>query len=50
MRPDITSVEPPELIRSGYHVFLNFKPEVITETVKLVQKVGSKINILCGPV
>jgi triosephosphate isomerase len=47
MRPDIISVEPPELIGSGISVS-KAKPEVITETVKLVQKIGSKINILCG--
>ena len=37
MRPDITSVEPPELIGSGISVS-KAKPEIITDTVKLVQK------------
>ncbi len=47
MQPDITSVEPPELIGSGISVS-KAKPEIITDTVKLVQKVDSKMTILCG--
>ncbi len=47
MHPDITSVEPPELIGSGISVS-KAKPEIITDTVKLVQKVDPKMTILCG--
>jgi len=47
MRPDITSVEPPELIGSGISVS-KAKPEIITDTVKLVQKIDYKMTILCG--
>ena len=47
MHPDITSVEPPELIGTGISVS-KAKPEIITDTVKLVQKVDSKMTILCG--
>ncbi len=47
MHPDITSVEPPELIGSGISVS-KAKPEIITDTVKLVQKVNPKMTILCG--
>lgn len=47
MHPDITSVEPPELIGSGISVS-KAKPEIVTNTVKLVQKVDPKMTILCG--
>ena len=47
MHPDITSVEPPELIGSGISVS-KAKPEIVTDTVKLVQKVDPKMIILCG--
>jgi triosephosphate isomerase (TIM) len=47
MHPDITSVEPPELIGSGISVSKS-KPEVVTDTVKLVQRVDPKMTILCG--
>jgi triosephosphate isomerase len=47
MKPDITSVEPPELIGSGISVS-KAKPEIITDTVKLVQKIDVKMTILCG--
>jgi triosephosphate isomerase (TIM) len=47
MRPDITSVEPPELIGSGISVS-KAKPEIVTDTVKLVHKVDPKMTILCG--
>ncbi len=47
MHPDITSVEPPELIGSGISVS-KAKPEIVTDTVKLVQKVDPKMTILCG--
>lgn len=47
MRPDITSVEPPELIGSGISVS-KAKPEIVTDTVKLVHKIDPKMTILCG--
>ena len=47
MHPNITSVEPPELIGSGISVS-KAKPEIVTDTVKLVQKVDPKMTILCG--
>jgi triosephosphate isomerase len=47
LRPDITSVEPPELIGSGISVS-KAKPEIVTDTVKLVQKIDPKMTILCG--
>ncbi len=47
LHPDITSMEPPELIGSGISVS-KAKPEVVTDTVKLVHKVDPKMTILCG--
>jgi len=47
MKPNITSVEPPELIGSGISVS-KAKPEIVTDTVKLVKQVDPKMTILCG--
>jgi triosephosphate isomerase len=47
MRPTITSVEPPELIGTGISVS-KAKPEIVTDTVKLVHKVDPQMTILCG--
>jgi triosephosphate isomerase len=47
LKPDITSVEPPELIGTGISVS-KAKPEVVTDTVKLVHDVNSQMRILCG--
>ena len=47
MRPTITSVEPPELIGTGISVS-KAKPEIVTDTVKLVHKIDPKMTILCG--
>lgn len=47
LRPDITSVEPPELIGSGISVS-KAKPEIVTDTLKLVHNVDPKMIILCG--
>ncbi len=47
MHPDITSMEPPELIGSGISVSKS-KPETVTDTVNLVHKVDPKAVILCG--
>jgi len=46
-QPDIVAVEPPELIGTGIPVS-KAKPEVVTDTVKLVRKVNSSVTILCG--
>jgi triosephosphate isomerase len=47
LKPDMVAVEPPELIGTGIPVS-KAKPEVITDTVKLVREVNSKVIILCG--
>ena len=47
LKPDIIAVEPPELIGTGISVS-KAKPEVITDTVKLVREVNRKVTILCG--
>ena len=47
MQPDITSVEPPELIGTGISVS-KAKPEIVTDTVSLVHKIDPKMTILCG--
>lgn len=47
LKPDITSMEPPELIGSGISVSKS-KPEVITDTVQLVKRIDPKMTILCG--
>ncbi len=47
LHPDITSMEPPELIGSGISVS-KAKPEVVTDTVNLVHKVDPSMTILCG--
>jgi triosephosphate isomerase len=47
LKPDIVSVEPPELIGTGVAVS-KAQPEVVTNTVKLVRKVNTEVTILCG--
>jgi triosephosphate isomerase len=47
LNPDIIAIEPPELIGTGIPVS-KAKPEIITDTVKQVRKVNSKVTILCG--
>ncbi len=47
LKPDIVSVEPPELIGTGIAVS-KAQPEVITDTVKLVRRVNAEVTILCG--
>jgi triosephosphate isomerase (TIM) len=47
MQPDITSVEPPELIGSGISVS-KAKPEIVSDTVKLVHNINPNMTILCG--
>jgi triosephosphate isomerase len=47
LKPDIMAIEPPELIGTGIPVS-KAKPEVVTDTIKLVREVNSKVIILCG--
>jgi triosephosphate isomerase len=47
LKPDIVSIEPPELIGTGVAVS-KAQPEVVTDTVKLVREVNTEITILCG--
>jgi triosephosphate isomerase (TIM) len=47
LRPDIVSIEPPELIGTGNAVSKS-KPEVVTDTVQLVRQVNQGMTILCG--
>jgi len=47
MKPDVTSMEPPELIGSGISVS-KAQPEIISDTVSLVHKVDPNMVILCG--
>jgi triosephosphate isomerase len=47
LKPEIIAVEPPELIGTGISVS-KAKPEVVTDTVRLVREVNPKVTILCG--
>ncbi|MCX8153870.1 MAG: triose-phosphate isomerase [Candidatus Bathyarchaeota archaeon] len=47
LKPDIVSIEPPELIGTGIAVS-RAQPEVVTTTVKLVRSINSDVTILCG--
>ena len=47
LKPDIVSLEPPELIGTGIPVSKS-KPEVVTETVALVRHVNPNVVTLCG--
>ncbi len=47
LNPDMLAIEPPELIGTGIPVS-KAKPEVIMDTVKLVERVNSEVMILCG--
>jgi triosephosphate isomerase len=47
LKPDIIAIEPPELIGTGIPVS-KAKPEVVTNTIKRVREVNSKVTILCG--
>lgn len=47
LNPDIISVEPPELIGSGIPVS-KAQPEIVTNTVNLVQRVKPGATVLCG--
>lgn len=45
--PDMIAVEPPELIGSGISVS-KAKPGIITESVKAIRSISSKVHPLCG--
>jgi len=47
LNPDILAVEPSELIGTGIPVS-KAKPEVVTETIKLVKGINPDATILCG--
>ncbi len=47
LNPNFIAIEPPELIGSGIPVS-KAKPEIVTEAVKGVKEVDSKIPVLCG--
>lgn len=47
LKPDILAIEPPELIGTGIPVS-KAKPGVITDTIKLVREINSRVTILCG--
>ena len=47
LKPSFIAIEPPELIGTGIPVS-KAKPEIITETAKLVREVNPDVTILCG--
>jgi triosephosphate isomerase len=47
LKPDIISVEPPELIGTGVPVS-KAQPEVVSGTVELVKKINPDVAVLCG--
>ena len=47
LKPEIIAIEPPELIGTGISVS-KAKPEVITNTIRLVREINKKVIILCG--
>jgi triosephosphate isomerase len=47
LKPDIVSLEPPELIGTGIPVSQS-KPEVVKDTVALVRHVNPDVLTLCG--
>ncbi|NHJ38550.1 MAG: triose-phosphate isomerase [Asgard group archaeon] len=47
LSPDCCATEPPELIGSGISVS-TAKPEIITETVDIIQKINPQVVPLCG--
>ncbi len=46
-KPDMVAVEPPELIGSGRAVSSE-KPDVVSDTVKMVKDVNPDVKVLCG--
>jgi triosephosphate isomerase len=47
LKPDVAAIEPPELIGTGIPVS-KAKPEVVTDTIRLVRKINGEVTILCG--
>jgi len=47
LKPDIVSIEPPELIGTGIAVS-RAQPEVVTKTIKLVRGINMDVTVLCG--
>jgi triosephosphate isomerase len=47
LKPEIIAIEPPELIGTGIPVS-KAKPEVVTDTIRLVKEVNPEVTILCG--
>jgi len=47
LNSDMLAIEPPELIGTGISVS-KAKPEIVTDTVKLVRNINKKVTILCG--
>ncbi|MHA1348503.1 MAG: triose-phosphate isomerase [Candidatus Odinarchaeia archaeon] len=47
LNPDMVAIEPPELIGTGISVS-KAKPEVVTDTLKLIKKVNPDVDVLCG--
>ena len=47
LRPDIVSIEPPELIGTGIAVS-KAQPQVVTNTVNMVRQINPVVTILCG--
>lgn len=47
LRPDVISLEPPELIGTGVPVS-KANPEIVTETVERVKKINHDAVLLCG--
>lgn len=47
LNPDVVAVEPPELIGTGIPVS-KAKPEVVTNSIKLIRKVNPTVVVLCG--
>ena len=47
LKPDIVSIEPPELIGTGIAVS-KAQPALVTDTVRLVRGINGNVTILCG--
>jgi triosephosphate isomerase len=47
LAPDFVAVEPPELIGTGIPVS-KARPEVVTDTVEMIEKVNPEVKVLCG--
>jgi len=47
LNPDFVAIEPPELIGTGIPVS-KAKPEVVTDSIDRVRRLGSKSKVICG--